>query len=147
MTDPERAARNQAVIDAFHEHGGIDVAPMFGLPNTPLLLLTTVGARTGQRRTTALGYLPDGDRFVVYAANGGRPKRPDWYHNLFADPNATIEIGTGTGIQTVAVRAEVVPEGPERDDLWARQCAVVPMMAAFQDSAGGVIPVIALVRT
>ena len=52
----------------------------------PLLLLTTTGARTGQRRATPLTYLPDGDRYVVAAANGGAPSDPAWYHNVVAHP-------------------------------------------------------------
>src|ERR1700744_1533782 len=59
-----------------------------------LLLLTTTGARTGQRRAVPLTYLPDGDRYIVTAGNAGRDNHPAWYHNLAANPDVTVEVGT-----------------------------------------------------
>lgn len=140
MTDPERMARNNTIIETFRANGG--VVRGLGLPeHVPLLLLTTVGARTGEPRTSALGYLPDGDRWIVFAANGGRPNRPNWYHNLMAHPNATIEVGT----DTIDVRATVV-EGQARQPLWERMAAAIPMIETFQEKVSWVIPVIALTR-
>lgn len=146
MTNAERQARNQPIIDAFRADNGIGVAPRFGLPDVPLLLLTTTGARSGQPRTSPLGYLPDGGRWIVFAANGGRPNRPAWYHNLVAHPDATIEVGGAEGIDTIAVHADELPEGARRDDLWARQAAVVPAMTSFAQTAPFVIPVLVLTR-
>lgn len=140
MTDPERAARNDRIIEAFRANGG--VVRGLGLPeHVSLLLLTTVGARTGLPRTSALGYQPDGDRWVVFAANGGRPNRPNWYHNLMAQPNATIEVGT----ETIPVLATVL-EGEERQRLWEQEVAALPMVTTFQEQVSWVVPVIALTR-
>nr|MCH9667316.1 nitroreductase family deazaflavin-dependent oxidoreductase [Actinomycetes bacterium] len=64
------------------------------LPGAPLsLLLHTVGAKTGRRRTTTLSYFPDGGHYYVVASKGGDPKAPGWYHNLKADPDVEINIG------------------------------------------------------
>jgi deazaflavin-dependent oxidoreductase (nitroreductase family) len=106
-----------------------------------LLLLTTTGAKSGQRRTTPMGYLPDGDRLIVFAANGGSPTNPDWYHNLLAQPHVTIEVGTET-FDAIAV----VTTDAERDRLWARGVAVYPNLAEHQAKTTRLIPVIALSR-
>jgi deazaflavin-dependent oxidoreductase (nitroreductase family) len=74
---------NRRLIEEFRAYGG-KVSGYF--EHTPLLLLTTTGARSGERRTTPMGYLPDGDRLIVFAANGGSPTNPDWYHNLVVLP-------------------------------------------------------------
>ena len=63
---------------------------MFG---APVLLLSTTGRKSGQRRTTPLVYTMDGDDFVLIASNGGAPKHPAWYLNLMANPDATVEVG------------------------------------------------------
>lgn len=72
---------NRRLIEEFRAHGGKAGGMWEG---TPLLLLTTTGARSGERRTTPMGYLPDGDRLIVWASNGGSPTHPGWYHNLLA---------------------------------------------------------------
>ena len=79
------------------------------------LLLSTPGARTGRPHTNPAAYQRYGERILVFASNAGGPKNPDWYHNLLADPQVTVEIGTGDGgVETYA--AEAVPlEGEERD--------------------------------
>ncbi|HKH11862.1 MAG TPA: nitroreductase/quinone reductase family protein, partial [Rubrobacter sp.] len=63
------------------------------LVGSPVLLLVTTGRKTGQRRTTPLLYLRDGDRYVTVASNGGAPKPPLWWLNLQANPEATVETG------------------------------------------------------
>ncbi|HYB24700.1 MAG TPA: nitroreductase/quinone reductase family protein, partial [Solirubrobacteraceae bacterium] len=100
---------NAAVIEEFRAHGG-RVGGMF--EGAPLLLLTSTGAKSGQRRTTPVVYLPDDDRMVIFASKAGAPTHPAWYHNLLANPSATVEVGT----ETVTVRARVA-EGEERDRL------------------------------
>ena len=85
------------------------------LGGTRNLLLRTVGARTGQPRTNALSYAADGDEYVVVASMGGAPRSPGWYHNLRAQPDAEIQIGT----RRILVRARtVLPGDPDRDRLW-----------------------------
>jgi deazaflavin-dependent oxidoreductase (nitroreductase family) len=85
------------------------------LANTRNLLLRTVGAKTGQRRTNALTYARDGESYVVVASMGGAPRSPGWYHNLRADPHAEIQVGT----RRISVTARfVLPGDPDRDRLW-----------------------------
>jgi deazaflavin-dependent oxidoreductase (nitroreductase family) len=129
---------NRRLIEEFRAHGG-KVSGYF--EHTPLLLLTTTGARSGERRTTPMGYLPDGDRLIVWASNGGAPTHPDWYHNLLAHPHVTVEVGTET-FDAVAV----VTAGAERDRLWTQGVAVYPQLAEAQAKTTRLIPVIALSR-
>lgn len=84
-------------------------------PQGPMLLLSTVGRRSGQHRTTALLFMRDGENFIVVASNGGRPQPPAWYLNLQAEPKARVRDGRR--------RLDVVAETPaaeERDELWHR---------------------------
>ena len=100
---------NRKVVEEFRANQG----RLSGrLADSKVLLLTTRGKRTGEPRTTVLGYRRDGDRFVVIASDYGAADHPAWYRNLLADPTATVEVGS----DTVQVRASTV-EGPERDRL------------------------------
>lgn len=83
------------------------------LNGRPMLLLRTVGAKTGKERVNALLYVPTGDGFTVIASTGGGPKNPGWYHNLLARPDAEVQVGR----ERIPVRARVA-EGEERDRLW-----------------------------
>jgi F420H(2)-dependent quinone reductase len=81
----------------------------------PSLLLHTVGAKTGQPRTTTLSYAPDGDDYLVVASKGGDPKSPGWYHNLKANPDIEINVGP----KRFAVKARpVLPDDPDYARLW-----------------------------
>jgi deazaflavin-dependent oxidoreductase (nitroreductase family) len=145
MSEPDQRERqdaNREVIEEFRANGGA-VGGQFAAMN--LLLLTTTGARTGQPRTQPLNHMADGDRWVVFAGNGGRPARPGWYHNLVAQPNVTIELGHDGGTETVEAVATVA-QGAEREDLWARQVQIVPFLVKMQDTAPGPIPVVILTR-
>lgn len=106
-----------------------------------MLLLSTKGAKTGQHRTNPLMYLPDGDRWVVFASRGGAPTSPDWYHNLVANPDVTVEVGT----ETLKADAEVVG-GHERDRLYARQAELYPQFGEYERRTTRKIPVVALTR-
>ncbi|HET7589861.1 MAG TPA: nitroreductase family deazaflavin-dependent oxidoreductase [Solirubrobacterales bacterium] len=81
----------------------------------PVLLLTTIGRKSGQQRTAPVLYLADGDRYVVINTNAGNAKAPAWSLNLRANPEAEVEVGR----KRVRVRARIA-EGEERDDLWRR---------------------------
>jgi F420H(2)-dependent quinone reductase len=81
----------------------------------PSLLLHTVGAKTGQARTTTLSYARDGDDYLVVASKGGDPKSPGWYHNLKANPN--IEINVGPKRFAVTARP-VLPDDPDYARMW-----------------------------
>jgi deazaflavin-dependent oxidoreductase (nitroreductase family) len=129
---------NRRLIEDFRAHGG-KVSGDF--ERTPMLLLTSTGAKSGQRHTTPMGYMPDDDRLIVFAANGGAPKNPDWYHNLVAQPHVTVEVGT----ETFAALA-VVTQGAEREQLWIRGVAMFPFLAKHQAKTPRQIPVIALSR-
>ena len=107
----------------------------------PLLLLTTTGARSGQPRTVPIMYIPGGDRLIVIASNAGAPTHPDWYHNLVAHPDVTVEVGDETYAATA-----IVTEGAKRQRIWERVVALHPFFAEHQAKITRTIPVIALER-
>ncbi|MFI9363561.1 nitroreductase/quinone reductase family protein [Kitasatospora sp. NPDC053057] len=128
---------NRGVIAEFRARGGVVGGD---LADATLLLLTVVGARSGEPRTTPLVYLPDGERLVVFASNGGSPTDPAWYRNLVARPEVTVEVGTD---RYPALAATVDPA--EHEALWARQIAAQPQFAGFRTEAR-TVPLVALVR-
>ena len=134
MPDPNDF--NQSIIDEFRANGG-NVGG--GFDGAPMLLLTTTGAKSGQARTVPLVYLPDGDRYVVFASKAGAPTNPDWYHNLVANPSVSVEVGSDR-----ADADAVVLTGDERDQLFAKQAERMPGFKGYQDNTTRVIPVIAL---
>ena len=130
---------NRSVIAEFRANHG-KVGGMFA--GVPLLLLTHTGARSGQPRISPLAYTRDGDRIVIIASKGGAPTNPDWYHNLVANPAATVELPEGT----FPVRARVA-EGEERDRLFDQMAARMPNFAEYQRNTTRRIPVLVLERT
>jgi deazaflavin-dependent oxidoreductase (nitroreductase family) len=106
-----------------------------------LLLLTTTGARTGQRRAVPLTYLPDGGRYIVTAGNAGSDRHPAWYHNLAADPDVTVEVGNEV-FQAVAVVAGEAERGP----LYNLFAAAYPQADGYQAQTTRQIPVVILRR-
>jgi len=110
----------------------------------PLLLLHTTGRRTGEDRVNPLMYLPDGDRWIVFASKGGHVAHPHWLHNIEEKPEAKIEVGS----DTIPVKATVLREGPDRDALYARQVAAYPQFGEYEEKTEGhrTIPVIILER-
>src|SRR5215470_3856105 len=135
---PESNNWNRQTIEAFRANGG-KVGGMW--EGRPLLLLTTTGAKSGRRLTNPLMYMRDGDRLLVFASKGGAPTNPDWYHNLLAHPEVTVEVGNETFEATAHVT-----EGAERDQLYARQAELYPGFAEYQAKTTRKIPVIALTR-
>jgi deazaflavin-dependent oxidoreductase (nitroreductase family) len=131
----ERLARNQAIIDEFRSNGGR--VAQFG--DTPLLLLTTTGARSGSYRTSPVAYVADGERYLVIGANGGRPVDPAWCANLAAHPDASIEVDG----RTLSVRARLAT-GDERERLWARSVATVELFGDLQPRTERVFPLYVL---
>ena len=127
---------NQQIIDEFRANGGQVGGPFEG---ARLLLLTTIGARSGAPHTTPLGYLPDGERSLVIASAGGAPNHPAWFHNLVANPHVKVE----AGVFTYDAQA-VVLEGAERDRVFARAVEADPGWADYQAKTTRVIPVVAL---
>jgi deazaflavin-dependent oxidoreductase (nitroreductase family) len=127
---------NSKIIEEFRANGG-KVGGQF--EGAPLLLLHTVGARTGQPRVNPMMYQPVPDGYAVFASKGGAPVNPDWYHNLLARPRVTAEIGTGT-----ADFLARVAEGEERERIWAAQKAAYPGFADYERATSRQIPVVVL---
>ena len=129
---------NQRIIEEFRSNQG-KVGGHFA--NTPLLLVHTQGAQSGQERVNPVAYLKEGDHYVIIASKGGADDNPDWYYNLKANPKVTVEVGT----ETFDARAEITQE-PERSDLYAKMAAKNPGFAEYAKRTKRVIPVIKLAR-
>lgn len=134
----DHAAFNEKVIADFRANGGRIGGVMAG---KNVMLMTTVGAKSGQPRMNPAGYMRDGDRLILIASNGGLDKHPSWYHNLKADPKVTIDLGDGP---FDAVATEIT--GQERDELYARAAEVEPAFAAYETRTDRKIPVFQIVR-
>jgi deazaflavin-dependent oxidoreductase (nitroreductase family) len=128
-------AFNKAVIAEHRANGGKLSGPMEG---RTLLLLTTTGRRSGEDRTIVLGYGRHGDRYVVIASNNGAASDPAWYHNLLADPTATLEVGP----EKFRVRARTA-RPDEREEL----AKVVPYLERQQKLTAREIPLVVFERT
>lgn len=129
---------NRQLIEEFRANRHKTDGPFKG---RPLLLLTTTGAKSGERRTTPMMYVPDGERLLVIASNAGAATHPDWYGNMLAHPQVTVEIGTET-FDALAT----VTEGEERQRLWNRIVELYPFFADHQAKISRQIPVIELSR-
>lgn len=129
---------NLNIIKEFRENGGETFGPFKG---RNLLLLTTKGAKSGNEGTTPLVYSKDGDRYVIIASMGGAPKHPAWYHNIVANPNVTLEVGTEKFQATATVAEEL-----ERTRLYNAQAEMMPAFTEYQQKTTRVIPVVVLTR-
>ena len=129
---------NRRIIEEFRANGGRVGGPFEG---ATMLILHTVGARTGQEREHPLVYRPLGDDVAIFASKAGAPDHPAWYHNLRANPEVTVEIGT----ERVPMRARVA-EGEERERIWEAQKADQPGFAEYEAKTDRVIPVVVLER-
>lgn len=107
---------------------------------TPVLLLHSKGARSGEERINPMMYLADGDRYLVFASAAGADHNPGWYWNLVAHPDAGIEVGDDY-LEVHAIELQ----GPERDAKYAVQAERYPGFADYQNKTSRTIPVIALV--
>lgn len=127
---------NTKIIEEFRSNGG-KIGGQF--EGAPMVLLTTTGAKSGKNRVNPVMYLAEGDRIYVFASKAGAPTSPDWYHNLVAHPNVTVELGTDR-FEAVATP---VDEG-ERDRIYAEQASRYPGFAEYEANTDRVIPVVAL---
>ncbi|MEU5552200.1 MULTISPECIES: nitroreductase family deazaflavin-dependent oxidoreductase [unclassified Micromonospora] len=127
---------NEKVIAEFRANGG-QVGGQF--EGAPLLLLHTVGARSGQTRVSPMMYQQLDGGYAVFASKAGAPTNPDWYHNLVAHPQIRAEIGTDT-VELVAR----VAEGDERERIWSAQKAAYPGFADYERKTTRQIPVVVL---
>ncbi|WP_280234901.1 nitroreductase family deazaflavin-dependent oxidoreductase [Nocardia cyriacigeorgica] len=130
---------NTDVIRQFRANGG-RVGGIFE-GRTNMVLITTTGAKSGRQITTPLVYVPDDDRIVLIASNGGADRHPAWYHNLKANPTVTVELGT----ESYEATAEVLT-GTEADDLFDRMVAIAPDFAEYRAKTSRRIPVVAVNR-
>ena len=129
---------NARIIEEFRANEGKVGGQLEG---APMLLLRTTGARSGRERVNPMMYLDlDGCRYV-FASKGGADRHPDWYHNLCAHPDVTVEVGTEP------YPATAVPvSGEDRDRIYAEQARRYPGFAEYQAKTSRVIPVVELRR-
>ena len=136
MSEMNMREYNARLIEEYRANGG----KLSGqLANSQILLLTTTGAKTGQERVTPMGYRLDGDRIVVIAADAGADKHPDWYYNIVAHPDVTVEMGE----EHFPARA-IIAGAAERERLIASN--VVPYFPAQQEKTSRAIPFVFLER-
>jgi deazaflavin-dependent oxidoreductase (nitroreductase family) len=135
---PDMNDMNRKIIEEFRASSGRVGGPFEG---SPMVLLHTTGAKSGQARVNPLVYQRVGDDIAVFGSKGGAPTSPDWYHNLRANPRATVEVGS----DTYEVKARVA-EGGERDRIWAQQKQDMPGFADYEKATTRTIPVIILER-
>ena len=128
---------NENLIDEFRANGG-KVSGMFA--GAPLLLLTSTGAKSGQPRVAPLAYTTDNGSLVIIASKGGAPTNPDWFHNILANPEVTVELGA----ESFPARATVA--AAERDRLYDQMAAQMPGFAEYQKNTTRRIPVVVLER-
>ncbi|MET4781450.1 nitroreductase family deazaflavin-dependent oxidoreductase [Glaciihabitans sp. UYNi722] len=133
---------NDRIIAEFRENDGKVGGPFAG---AHLVLITSTGAKSGQSRTSPVMYFPDGETVYVIASKAGAPTNPDWYHNLRANPKASLELATDDGVERFDATATVVA-GPERDRLYAEFSRSNPGFAAYQEKTDRVIPIVAFHR-
>jgi len=105
----------------------------------PMLLLDHVGAKSGQKRTTPLVYVKDGENLVLVASKGGNPKNPAWFHNLRANPETTVQVGA----EKRRVRAHVANE-EERARLWPKAVGTYGGYHDYQERTEREIPLVVL---
>ena len=127
--------RNEPIIKEFRENGG----KVKGWAS--LILLTTKGAKTGQTRVIPLMYVPYGNQILAIASKGGSVHHPDWYYNILAHPNVTVEVGTEKFETTARILT-----GSEREKAFETAVKVFPPYGRYQQKAQREIPVIALER-
>jgi deazaflavin-dependent oxidoreductase (nitroreductase family) len=128
---------NRKMVEEFRANGGKPGGPFAG---SPLLLLHTIGARTGEERINPLMYqdLMNG-KVAVFATANGAPTHPDWYYNLVVNPNVSAEIGS----ESRRFRASTAL-GEEREEVWSRQKLRFPSFADFEEMTIRQIPVVIL---
>jgi deazaflavin-dependent oxidoreductase (nitroreductase family) len=130
---------SRMLIEDMRAHAGeVTSGPMAG---RPLMILTTKGARTGGERQAIVTYTRDGGRYVIAASKSGAPTNPAWYHNLVANPEATVEAGG----ETFSVRATEMTGG-ERQRLWDQHATERPEFRDYPNKTKRLIPIFVLDR-
>jgi deazaflavin-dependent oxidoreductase (nitroreductase family) len=130
---------NTSIIEEFRANHGIVGG---GFAGAPMVLLTTKGAKSGQTRVNPLVCLPkDGGTLYVFASKGGAPTNPDWYYNLKAHPEVSVEFGD----DSFAATAKEIT-GDDRDAIYAEQATKFPAFGDYEKQTTRKIPVIELQR-
>ena len=135
----EEQDANAAVIAEFRANKGEVKAP-YGDP-PPMVLLHTIGARSGREHIVPMRAMEEGESLYVIASAHGSARNPDWYHNIIVNPDIVIEKGT----KTIPVHATELA-GEERDAIFARQAARFPIFAEYESKLKRTIPVVRLER-
>lgn len=128
---------NEQIIEEFRNNAG-KVGGFFA--GKPMLLLHHVGARSGAERINPLVYAPDGANYVIAASKGGADSHPDWFHNIRANPEVSIEVGDAT----LNATARIVPEGEHRTALYLKLENVLSNFTEYKNKTDRLIPVIVL---
>lgn len=130
---------NDMIIAEFRENGG--TVQRFG---RSLVIMHTIGAKSGEPRLNPVMGLPDGGAWLVVASYAGQPVDPAWAHNLRAHPDLDLEVASANGgIDTVAVHAEELPE-PERTTAWSRFTAASPGFSSYEEKTDRKFPIFRL---
>ena len=129
---------NKATIEEFRANKGKVGGPF---EDANLLLLHTIGAKSGLERVNPMRYFIDNDRYVVVASKGGADTHPDWYHNLLAHPEVSVEVGTEQ-FAAIAVAASE----PERTKLYEKMESISSGFTEYKHKTSRVIPVVILTR-
>lgn len=129
---------NKPIITEFRANAG-KVGGQFA--GAPMILITTVGAKSGQPRTVPLVYVMDGERHCLIASFAGAPSNPPWFTNLVKNPVVEVEVGT----EKFKARAEVLAE-PARTDLFEKMASMMPVFNDYKAKTTRTIPVVALNR-
>ena len=129
---------NKEIIQEFRANDGI-VGGMF--EGMTLLLVHTTGAKSGQLRINPTAYIKDGENLIIAASKAGADSHPDWYHNLEANPQVIVEVGS----ETISALAEV-PSEPERSNLYDKLASKYPMFNEYKTKTKRVIPIIKLIK-
>jgi deazaflavin-dependent oxidoreductase (nitroreductase family) len=131
---------NDKIIKEFHENNGAVGGPFTGMK---LLLVTTTGAKSGEKRVSPVAWFPDGDNRIIVASKGGAPTHPHWYHNLVKNPQVHVEAASDNGIEEYDAIASIMPE-PERSARYKQIGDARPGFAEYQTKTDRKIPLVVL---
>jgi deazaflavin-dependent oxidoreductase (nitroreductase family) len=133
---------NDKIISEFRENNGKVGG---GFENMDIVLITTTGAKSGEKRTTPVAYFSFDDERTIVASKAGAPENPAWYHNLKKNPEFHVEVATPEGIDEYDAVARILPE-PERTERYAKIGEASPGFAEYQTKTDRVIPLVVLDR-
>jgi deazaflavin-dependent oxidoreductase (nitroreductase family) len=130
---------NRALINDLREHGGKATSGPF--KGRDLMIVTTKGAKSGEKRENPVVYTRDGDNYVIIASKGGAPTNPSWYHNLVAHPEVTVEVGD----DKFKARARTADD-QNYERLYANHAKYMPQFNDYRQKTSRKIPVVILER-